>query len=252
MSWWDETQSRLLRSKSPMELAQTLLQRLEGVHLGGEGALAPALHLATVVYAAADLVKLTEGVLEAADADRAALRRQAVLLLAWAQAAQRTVEEATPPLAALLGHLDPADRQEAFVAFSTDRNPGSPAEQGKVDGRYRRWHLLFEQLDLKFASCGVAPSLARGLARALAELFDTLLGFADSVHLLTATAKPRRFEAARFLVDAHAAVSLSVGPRYLGMAANQAGVPAGLGLPAWLLLFLVETGGEGSVFNVSP
>lgn len=257
MSWWEAAENRALRARAPAALAQTLLQRLEAVGLGGEGALAPCYYLGQAYFAAMDLVQICEGVLLAADGDRAALRRQALLLAQWARHALALSEQSQGPLAALLDRLDPDDRRTAAeLAQATARahagGPGAPpAAEAKQAGRFQRWHLLYERLDIKLAAAGLPASLSRGLARELAETYADLLNLFDHTHALAGDAAARRREVVHFLLDAHAALHFGL-PHHLGVYRPAGAPPAALGLQGWLTLLLVETAGEGSIFNVSP
>lgn len=257
MSWWEEAENRALRAKAPVGLAQTLLQRLEAAGLDGEAALAPCYALGQVPAATADLVQVSEGVLLAADGDRAALRRQALLLRAWARQTLVLCETCRAPLAGLLDRLEPDDRRaaadltrETAAAHAALAAPAPPAAAAKQAGRFARWHLLYERLDIKLAAAGLPASLARGLGREWSESYAELLSLYDRTQTLL-TGPARRGEVVRYLLDAHATLHYSL-PHHLGVHRPAGGAPQALALQGWLILLLVETGGEGSIFNVSP
>jgi|GEM_PF-1858182 len=242
MHWWEETEARIHRTPSAVTGAQSLWQRLCQAGLDPELSFLPAYDLAALQSLCADLVKLVEGLLEAADGDRAAWRRHALVLLRWAKSAEAWTQATAPTFNRLLDSLDLdpselADREEA-----AEVQPGEadllPAEQAKLEGRYRHWHLLYERLDLKLATMGLEERTGRALARTLARLYEECLVTFRVLAGLGREQAPRYRPTVRLLLQINTTWHFDLGPYVLGPGQARADGVSTIGLPTWLLLSL--------------
>lgn len=237
MHWWEEAEARAQRARTPAALAQSLWQRLQGAGIDPDLAFGPAYDLAHLHDLCADLVKLTESLLETADGDRPALRRHGLLLTRWARYAAHWAQSSAPGFNQLIDSLDLdpdrlADREQPVVPA----DGGRPEEQSKVDGRYRYWHLLYERLDLKLASVGVEESVRQALARSLSRLYEHALLTVRLISRLEKDQNLRFGGAARQLLEVNTTWHFDLGPYHLGPGELRARGQMPPGLQTWLLL----------------
>ncbi|HYF92207.1 MAG TPA: hypothetical protein VD969_08160 [Symbiobacteriaceae bacterium] len=237
MHWWEEAEARAHRAKTAAAMGQTLLQRLQAAAIDPDLAFAPAYDLGRLFELCADLVQLIESVLETADGDRDRLRRHGLVLLRWA----RYAHSWTMASAAGFNHLidglqleadDLADRER--VSQEADGRP--PEEEPKVEGRYQRWHLLYERLDLKLTACGVEEALSHGLARSLARVYEQCLLTIRHISGLEKETRPRFRAAARLLLDINTVWHFDLGPYHLSQGELRPHGPSPRSLQTWLLL----------------
>lgn len=237
MNWWEETEARAHRARTPASLALTLWQRLQAAGIDPDFAYVPAYDLAHLYDLAADLIKLVDGLLLAADGDKAATRRQGLALMRWARLAAFWAQSTAPAYNQLMDSLDlEAETLAAREEQAEEEAAARPAEQAKLDGRYRNWHLLYERLDLKLDSVAIAEATRRGLARSLARLYEECLVTIRLVGGLEKEANPRFRATARLLLQLNTTWHFDLGPYHLGqgeMRAKSGGTP---GLQSWLLL----------------
>ncbi|HYG60367.1 MAG TPA: hypothetical protein VD902_20035 [Symbiobacteriaceae bacterium] len=237
MHWWDEAEARAHRAKTPAAAAQTLQQRLLSAGLDADLAFVPAYDLAQLYDLCADFVKLVESLLVAADGDRPAIRRHSLALARWARSAAGWVQASGPGFNQLLDSLDLdagqlAEREVVAGAAAE----GLPEEQPKVEGRYQRWHLLYERLDLKLASALVEERARRGLARSLARIYEQALLTLRAISGLEKEAAPRFRATARMLLEINTAWHFDLGPYHLGHGDLRPRGQLPPGLQTWLLL----------------
>lgn len=237
MNWWEETEARAHRVRTPAAMAETLWQRLQTAGIDPDLAFIPSYDMAQLHDLCADLIKLVDGLLLAADGDKAAIRRQGLALMRWAKNTSFWAQSTATVYNQLMDGLDlEADALAAREEWVEEGLSAQPAEQAKMDGRYRNWHLLFERLDLKLASAGVDPSIQRGLARSLARIYEECL---VTIRLITGLEKetsPRFRATARLLLQINTTWHFDLGPYHLGtgeMRPRSGGAP---GLQTWLLL----------------
>jgi len=238
MNWWEETEARAHRAKSPASLAQTLRQRLQAAGIEGDLAFLPAYDLAGLHDLCVDLVKLVNALMGVADGDREALYRQGRLLLRWAAHAEHWCEVTAPEFNRLVDSLD-LDAEEL-----EDREPlpeeeeAAPEEQAKLDGRYRHWHLLYERLDLKLASAQVEPPVRHGLCRSLARLYEEALVTIRLIVELERDASPRPRATSRRLLQVNTTWHFDLGPYHLGLGQARARGVRSLGVKTLLMMAL--------------
>lgn len=240
MHWWEETESRIHRTTTAASGAQVLWQRLCLAGLDPDLSYLPAYDLAALQALCADLVKLVEGLLEAADGDRAAWRRHALVLLRWARSAEAWTQATAPALNRLLDSLDleqsELDAREEAAEEATAGADALPAEQAKLDGRYRHWHLLYERLDLKLSTMGLDERTGRALARTLARLYEECLVTFRLLAGLGRAQAPRHRATARLLLQINTTWHFDLGPYHLGSGHFRSDGAGSLGLQTWLLL----------------
>lgn len=237
MNWWEDAEARARRAKSPAALALTLQQRLQAAGINMDLAHAPAYDLAQLYSLCADLVLLIEGILLAADGDQAAIGRQSIALSRWGSYAHHWAEASAPAFNHLMDSLDLDTAALAERDLVEHFDPGvHPEEQSKVDGRYRFWHLLYERLDLKFASAGLDERVHRGLARTCARLYEESLVTIRVLGGLEKEPDPRFRPVARLLLDLNTTWHFDLGPYHLGHGRLRGQGAAPIGLQTWLLL----------------
>lgn len=237
MNWWEETEARAHRARTPATLAEALWQRFQAAGLEVDRGFLPAYDLALLFDLCADLVKLVEGLLVLADGNRVGLRRQALLLNRWAQMAEFWTRSSASAFNQILDglDLDPSlllergggEEQEAAAM---------PEEQAKVDGRYRNWHLLYERLDLKLTSAELPERIHHGLARSLARLYEECLITIRVIHALEKDANPRLRGVSRLLLQLNTTWHFDLGPYLLGHGELRPLPGGGPGLQTLLLL----------------
>ncbi|MFZ5826973.1 MAG: hypothetical protein ACOY94_21985 [Bacillota bacterium] len=238
MNWWEETEARAHRVRTPAAMAETLWQRLQAAGVQPDLAYIPSYDLSQLHDLCADLIKLVDGLLLAADGDRAAIRRQGLALMRWAKNAAFWAQSTAPAYNQL---IDGLDLEADVLALREERAEeeeaaAKPEEQAKLDGRYRNWHLLYERLDLKLASAGVAEPVQRGLARSLSRIYEECLVTLRLIAGLERETNPRFRSTARLLLQVNTTWHFDLGPYHLGsgeMRARSGGTP---GLQTWLLL----------------
>lgn len=237
MNWWEENEARAHRAKTPAAMAETLWQRLQAAGIGPDLAFIPSYDLAQLHDLCADLIKLVDGLLLAADGDKAAIRRRGLALMRWAKNAAFWAQSTAPAYNQLIDGLDlEADVLAVREEQAEEVGAAKPEEQAKLDGRYRNWHLLYERLDLKLASIGVEASVQRGLARSLARIYEECLVTIRLITGLERETNPRFRPTARLLLQMNTTWHFDLGPYHLGpgeMRARSGGSP---GLQTWLLL----------------
>lgn len=239
MNWWEEMEAQAHRARTPADAAHRLWQRFQEVGLDPDLSLVPAHQIAALAALCADYVKLTESVLLAADGDATAIRRALTALDLWTRQAHFWTEESAKPFALLLNSLDldAALLDERHVAEAD--TPLLPAEQGKADGRYRMWHLLYERLDIKLSSVETDAKVARALARDLAEVYEESLVALRGISRLEKEAKPRFRTVSRLLLDLNTALHFHLGPHHLGPGEISPKGGATPSLRTWILLYLI-------------
>ena len=243
MNWWEDAEARALRARSPAGAGHLLWQRLQSAGLDPELTATPAHDLARLYDLCTDFVKLLEGVLVLSDGDLPGLRRQLLILQRWAQYASHWADLSAPAFNQLMDALDLGPETLARRADDPeDPADAAPAEQAKVDGRYRYWHLLYERLDLKFAAAGLAEQVRRGLARSLARLYEEALVTVRVVSSLEREANPRFRQVARTLLAVNTTWHFDLGPNHLGPGRARSAGAGTLGVQTWLLLALARDG----------
>lgn len=237
MHWWEEAESRAQRARTPAAMAQALFQRMQMAGIDPDLAFGPAYDLAHLYDLCADLVKLTEALLEAADGDRPALRRHGMALSRWARYAAFWTQASAPGFNQLVDSLDldPARLAEREQALPPEE-AGRPEELPKLDGRYRYWHLLYERLDLKLASVGVEESVRQALARSISRIFEQALAAIRLLSRLEKEPNPRFGATARLLLEMNTVWHFDLGPYHLGHGELRARGQMPPGLQTWLLL----------------
>jgi len=243
MNWWEETEARAHRARTPAALAQTLWQRFQAAAIDPDLAFLPAYDLAQLHDLCADFIKLVDGLLTVRDGDLAAIRRQGLALVRWARNAAFWTQATAPAYNQLMDGLDlEVGELAAREEVAGEVAEALPEEQAKLDGRYRNWHLLFERLDLKLASAGVEERTQRGLARALARVYEECLVTIRLIGSIEKEANPRFRPMARLLLQINTTWHFDLGPYHLGhgeVRAKSGGVP---GLQTWLLLAFQSLG----------
>lgn len=238
VNWWEEAEARAHRAKSPAALAQTLWQRMQTAGLDPDLAMGPSYDLAHLYDLCADFVKLAESVLLTADGDQAGLRRQGQVLGAWARYAHHWTQASAASFNQLMDSLDLdadvlAQREAAAPAGAAG---DLPEEQIKLEGRYQHWHLLYERLDLKFASAGMEEKIHRGLARSMARIYEQCLITGRILSGLEKETNPRFRNTARLLLEINTTWHFDLGPYHLGHGSLRAKAQTLPGLQTWLLL----------------
>jgi hypothetical protein len=237
MHWWEDTEARAHRARTPAGMAATLMQRLTAAGVDSDLAAGPAYDLAALYDLCADLIKLTQALLETADGDKAGLRRQALVLSRWARNAAFWTQATAPGFNQLVDSLDLdpehlADREQV----AAEENGAEPEAQPKLDGRYQRWHLLYERLDLKLESAAVPEEVRRALARSLARIYEQCLLTMRALTGLEKETAPRFRPTARLLLEVNTAWHFDLGPYHLGHGELRARGQMAPGLQTWLLL----------------
>lgn len=236
MQWWEEVEAKARRTQSPAALAQTLWQRFQEAGIDPDLSFVPAYDLALLYYLCMDLVRLVEAVLTVADGDAVQLRRQSMALYRWAESAAHWTRATAPAFNQLLDSLD-LDADELALRESVEPEEAdlSPEEQAKQDGRYQYWHLLYERLDLKYASIGVEEAVHRGLAHSIARIYEQALAFSRQVNRLEKDPHPHFGRVSRFLLDVNTTWHFDLGPYHLGHGQVRARGAASVGLQNWLI-----------------
>jgi len=239
LRWWEEAEARARRTPSPAGLAQTLWQRLKEAGVDPDLSFLPAHDLAALYFLCLDLVRLVEAILVAADGDGAELRRQVMALWRWSERARQWAHGSAPAFNQLVDSLD-LDPEE--VALREEVEPAvpqfSPEEQPKLEGRYEYWHLLYERLDLKYASLGVEEQVHRGLAHSVARIYEAALHLIRNLTALEKDPRPRYGQVARLLLDINTTWHFDLGPYHLGHGQMLPRGGAVVGLQTWLLRVL--------------
>lgn len=237
MHWWEEAEARAHRAKSAAAIAQTLNQRLVAAGIDADLAFGPAYDLGRLYELCVDLVQLVEGVLETADGDREQLRRWGLVLLRWTRNAHAWTTATAGGFNQLidglqLDHEDLAAREAEPEAADA----GRPEEEPKREGRYQRWHLLYERLDLKLSSCGLETAVSQGLARSLARIYEQCLVAIRLIGGLEKETRPRFGATARLLLDLNTTWHFDLGPYHLGTGELRARGITPRSLQTWLLV----------------
>jgi len=251
MTWWEDAEARALRARTPAGTGLLLWQRMQAAGLDPDLAFTPAYDLARLQDLCADFVKLLEGVLLLSDGDHNGLRRHLLALQRWAQYAAQWTEVSSAAFNQLMDALDLGPDVLAGRAEEDPSESGGapPAEQAKVDGRYRHWHLLYERLDLKMAAAGLSENVRHALARILSRLYEECLVATRAVGALEREASPRFGQVARTLLGINTAWHFDLGPNHLGAGRARANGSTSLGVQTWLLLALAR---EGRTISPSP
>jgi len=239
LHWWEETEARIHRTTSAATLGQTLWQRLVQAGLEPGAAYLTAYDLAALQLLCADLVKLVDSLLEVADGDRAAWRRHALALLRWTRGAESWTRETAAATNRLLDSLDLEPSELAAREGPAVEEPAwarSPGEQAKRDGRYRHWHLLYERLDLKLSTMGLEEPVQRGVARALARLYEESVVTFRLLSGLSRDERPRYGQVARLLLQINTTWHFDLGPYVLGSGQVRPDGGGTVGLATWLVL----------------
>lgn len=237
MNWWEETEARAHRAKSPATLAQTLWQRLVAAGIDSDLAFLPAYDLAQLHDLSADMIKLVDGLLMAADGDKTAIRRHGLALMRWAKNGYFWTQSTAPAFNQLLNDLN---LEASSLAAREEERAGDraakPEEQAKLDGRYRNWHLLYERLDLKLASAGLEERTQLGLARSLSRLYEESLVTLRLITSLEKESQPRFSPTTRLLLQINTTWHFDLGPYQLGPGELRPRSGGSPGLQTWLLL----------------
>ena len=237
MHWWEDTEARAHRVRTPATLGATLVQRLTAAGFDADLSAGPAYDLAALHDLCADMVKLTEALLETTDGDRPAMRRQALLVGRWARSASFWTTATAPGFNQLLDSLDlDPDRLAEREQVAAEENAAEPEAQPKLDGRYQRWHLLYERLDLKLESAGVDQATRQALARSLARIYEQCLLTLRAIGGLEKESSPRFGATARLMLDVNTAWHFDLGPYHLGHGELRPRGQMAPGLQTWLLM----------------
>lgn len=237
MHWWDEAEARAHRARTPAAMAQTLQQRLQSAGVDSDLAFVPAYDLAQLYDLCADLVKLVESLLVSSDGDRPAIRRHGLALARWARYAAGWVQASAPAFNQLIDSLDLDAQQLADREMPPEPEAnGLPEEQPKVEGRYQRWHLLYERLDLKLASIDIDERTRRGLARSVSRIYEQALLTIRGVGGLEKETTPRFRPTARLLLEVNTVWHFDLGPYHLGHGELRTRGQMPPGVQTWLLL----------------
>lgn len=240
MTWWEGIEAYAHRTRTPADMAHRLWQRFGEAGIDPDLALLPAHQIATLVTLCCDFVKHTESVLVAADGDAAAIRRALAAIDLWLQQARFWTELSAKPFAQLLNSLALDTERLDESEFADDEGAARlPQEQAKADGRYRMWHLLYERLDIKLASTGADPQIARALARDLAEVYEEIMVALRAITRLEKESRPRFRTAARLLLDLNTAFHFHLGPHHFGQGEIRPTGAAAPSLRNWILFYLV-------------
>lgn len=237
LHWWEEAEARAHRAKTAVALGQTLRQRLLAAGVDPDLAFGPAYDLGRLFELCTELVQLVESVLETADGDRDQMRRHGLVLLRWVRYAHGWTTVSAGGFNQLIDGLqldavDLAGREQADDL--PDARP--PEEQPKVEGRYQRWHLLYERLDLKLSACGVEAEVSHGLARLLSRIYEQCLLTIRLISGLEKETRPRFRDAARLLLDINTAWHFDLGPYHLSQGELKPRGQSPRSLATWLLL----------------
>lgn len=237
MHWWEEAEARAHRARTAAALAQSLLQRFQVAGIDPDLAFGPAYDLGRLFELAAEFVQLVESLLETADGDQDRLRRHGLVLLRWTRYAHGWTSGSAAGFNQLIDGLqldaaDLADRE----ASADETDAARPEEQSKVDGRYQRWHLLYERLDLKLSACGVEEQISHGLARSLARVYEQCLVAIRQISSLEKESNPRFRATARLLLDINTVWHFDLGPYHLSQGELRVRGQSPRSLQTWLLL----------------
>lgn len=246
MNWWEETEARAHRARTPASMAQTLTRRLTDAGIGPEFAAGPAYDLGLLYQLCADWIKLVEGLLLQRDGDLSAIRRQALALARWADYAQFWSRSSAPAFNQLIDSLElrPEALADREVALQAEEGP-APAEQAKLDGRYHYWHLLYDRLDLKLASVDLPQEQHRPLARTIARIYEQAVVTLRTLWLIERDQQPRPGTLARVLLEINTTWHFDLGPHHLGPGELRAR-PTAPGLQTLLLLAFGRNAGPES------
>ncbi|HWI51621.1 MAG TPA: hypothetical protein VNT01_05710 [Symbiobacteriaceae bacterium] len=237
MHWWEEAEARAHRARTAASMAQSLFQRLQSAGVDPDLAFGPAYDLGRLHDLCTEFIQLVESLLEVADGDRDALRRHGLVLLRWVRYAYAWTAASAAGFNQLIDSLqldaeDLAEREQLPPAAEA----APPEEQPKVEGRYQRWHLLYERLDLKLTACGVEEQTSHGLARSLARVYEQCLITTRRTAGLEKEASPRFRAVARLLLDLNTSWHFDLGPYHLSQGELRPRGSAPRSLQTWLLL----------------
>lgn len=237
MHWWEEAEARAHRAKTAAALGQTLFQRLSAAGLDSDLAFAPAYDLGRLHDLCADFIQLTQAVLETADGDRDRLRRHGLVLLRWTRYAHGWTTASAAGFNQLIDsmQLDPDDLASR-EAGPDDESGDRPEAAPKVEGRYQRWHLLYERLDLKLTACGIEPQVSQGLSRSVARIYEQSLLTIRWLAGLERDPQPRFRAVAGLLLDINTAWHFDLGPYHLSQGELRSRGSSPRSLQTWLLL----------------
>lgn len=236
MNWWEETEARAHRAKTPALLAQTLAQRLIGAGISPDFAAVPSYDLAHLWSLTADFIKLVDALLLVADGDRASIYRQAMGVGRWAAYASAWTESSVASFNQLMNSLNLSGEQLASRELVLDEaESGAPEEVAKLAGRYQHWHLLYERLDMKLASVKLEEGAQRALARSLARIYEQTVITHRLIGTLERQAEPRFGQVARMLLEINTTWHFDLGPNHLSHGELRP-TPSRPGLQSLLLL----------------
>jgi len=247
-SWWEETEIRAHRERTPASLGLAYWQRLRAVGIDADLAHGPAYDLGHLFVLCADLIKLVDGLLTAADGDLVAIRRQTMTIDRWSRYAVDWTESTQAGFNQLLDSMD-LDPQKLVQREEIRPKVGTavPEEQSKVDGRYRYYHLVLERIDLKFASINIPPEVHQGLSRSLARIYEESLVTLRLLHGCERSDTPRFSHISRILLEINTTWHFDLGPHLLGPGRLNAKTAVRVGLQTFLLLaFSVDYPRQGS------
>jgi hypothetical protein len=237
MGWWEDTEAKAHRTKSPASLAQTLWQRCQAAGMDSDLSYGPTYDLAHLHDLCVDLVKHVEGLLVLADADTMAVRRQALLLLRWVRYAFAWTQSSLLGFNLLMDSLEFENGRLAEREDIAEPKPvGAPEAQPKLDGRYQHWHLLFERLDLKLAVAVPDERVRRGLSRSLTRVYEQSLLTVRAITQMEKETHPRFRAMAVLLLELNTTWHFDLGPYHLGYGELKARGPSPTGLQTWLFL----------------
>jgi hypothetical protein len=236
MNWWEETEARAHRAKTPALLAQSLAQRLTSAGVEPDFAAVSTYDLAHLWALTADFIKLVDALLLVADGDRQRMYRQAMSIGRWAAYASTWTASSAAPFNQLMNNLNLSGEQLANRELAFDEpETGAPEEASKSAGRYQHWHLLYERLDLKLASVGVEERAQRALARSIARIYEQAVITHRLIGALERQSESRFGQVARMLLEINTTWHFDLGPNHLGYGELRPS-PSRPGLQSWLLL----------------
>lgn len=241
MNQWEEAEARYLRTQGPGALSLTIWQRLKAAGIDQSVSFLPARGLARIYFWGVDLAHLVDAMMVAPAGD---LSLHLAELYDWCRTASIGLEGSARPFLLLLDRLQVDPRGQVPEAPS----PGAalpPEAQGKIDGQFRQWHLLYERLDLKAEAEGLPVDIRRPLCRDVAEVYAEFIRVGDRLQSLLRADRSVWSQWVRLFSEVDATFHYHLGPRRLSAGRLDAGSPPSVGLPTRILLALSVPGAWG-------